>query len=121
MVTSRIGHVTGQNDPAIAALAADARRPPPRGERAFSYPETRMQPIQSLGIDVPGDVEPITAAERLSRYRRKTIVALTAGMSPTPRSALIDAAFALRRAARGPSKLARRLRRKAQLGLAGAF
>lgn len=63
----------------------------------------------------------VPPAEQLSRYRRKTIVALTAGMHPTARAALVDAAFALRRAARGPSKLARRLRRKSQLGLAGAF
>ncbi|WP_394652346.1 hypothetical protein [uncultured Sphingomonas sp.] len=74
---------------------------------------------------VADEFEPIrrsvTPAGQLSRYRRKTIVALTAGMEPMARTALINAAFALRRVARGPSKLARRIRRKTQLGLAGAF
>lgn len=82
-----------------------------------------MDALKIVGADLAAaNAAPMmTAAEQLSRFRRTAIVELTAGMEPKPRTALVNAAFALRRAARGPSKLARRMRRKAQLGLAGAF
>lgn len=55
-------------------------------------------------------------AIRLSRFRRKTIARLTREQPLVRR-----AAFALRRCARGPSKLGRRLRRRSELGRAGSF
>ncbi|WP_294302739.1 hypothetical protein [uncultured Sphingomonas sp.] len=82
-----------------------------------------MDALKIIGADLAeANAAPLIApAETLSHYRRKTIVALTAGMEREARTALVNAAFALRRATRGPSKLARRFRRKARLGLAGAF
>lgn len=72
----------------------------------------------SIGADTtPVEVDQFTATARiLSRYRRKTIVQLTAEQLPLRR-----AAFILRRRARGPSKLARRLRRRNELGRAGSY
>jgi hypothetical protein len=55
-------------------------------------------------------------ARTLSRYRFKTIARLTAEQLPLRR-----AAFILRRRVRGPSKLARRMRRRNELGRAGSF
>lgn len=55
-------------------------------------------------------------ARTLSLYRYKTIVRLTREQMPLRR-----AAFILRRRARGPSKLARRMRRRNELGRAGSF
>lgn len=55
-------------------------------------------------------------ARTLSHYRYKTIVRLTREQAPLRR-----AAFILRRRARGPSKLARRMRRHRELGRAGSF
>ncbi|OWK27564.1 hypothetical protein [Sphingomonas dokdonensis] len=78
-----------------------------------------MQLIQSiLGADVAAaeDDEFTATARRLSLYRRKTIERLTLEQLPLRR-----AAYALRRRARGPSKLARRLRRRNELGRAGSF
>lgn len=54
-------------------------------------------------------------ALRLSAYRRKTIAELT-----RDQPLLRQAALQLRKVVRG-SKLPRRLRRKAQLGLCGSF
>lgn len=55
-------------------------------------------------------------ARSLSQYRYKTIVRLTREQVPLRR-----AAFILRRRARSPSKLARRMRRHRELGRAGSF
>jgi hypothetical protein len=64
----------------------------------------------------PAADEFTVTAKILSQYRRKTIVRLTAEQLPLRREAL-----ALRRRDRGPSKLARRLRRRCQLGRAGSL
>lgn len=55
-------------------------------------------------------------ARALSHYRRKTIARLTTEQLPLRR-----AAYAIRRRDRGRSKLARRLRRRGQLGRTGSF
>jgi hypothetical protein len=55
-------------------------------------------------------------ARALSQYRRKTIARLTTEQMPLRR-----AAYAIRRRDRGPTKLARRLRRRGALGRAGSF
>lgn len=77
-----------------------------------------QQPAYSIGADTaPVEIDQFTATARiLSRYCRKAIVQLTAEQLPLRR-----AAFILRHRARGPSKLARRLRRRNELGRAGSF
>lgn len=58
---------------------------------------------------------PAERARQLARYRVRDIERLAGAGTP-----LAHAAIALRRRARGPSKLGRRLRRKFELGRAGA-
>ena len=82
-----------------------------------------MQLVQAITSSIStaapaaAEVDQFDATARiLSRYRRKTIARLTVEQLPLRR-----AAYILRRRARGPSKLARRLRRRNELGRAGSF
>jgi hypothetical protein len=79
-----------------------------------------IEPIISLltlaAPAAPAVDEFVATAKMLSQYRLKTIIRLTVDQLPLRR-----AAIALRRRARGPSKLARRLRRRNELGRAGSL
>lgn len=68
------------------------------------------------GADCADDSQFDATARILSRYRFKAIDGLTVDQLPLRR-----AAYILRRRARDPSKLARRLRRRNELGRAGSF
>ncbi|MCC2978898.1 hypothetical protein [Sphingomonas sp. IC4-52] len=73
--------------------------------------------MTQIAIDLARPDDEFTATARaLSRYRHRTIARLTIDQLPLRRLAC-----SLRRCARGPSKLARRLRRRAELGRAGSF